>query len=182
MKTKNLFVLAGALALAAFSTGCATTTGVQIGVASGTQAAGDIYANTKLDKIDKTPAGTAAQQAGVADLVRVGTDLKAFAAGTLSNYELGAIEEQLHKDGVALSNNTDALNQINSVLNIFAHAVTSVSGLVLPAQSQLQGGIANLVSGFQVSIDTHEGRWSVTNPAAWNLNPNGLSAVPAKSP
>lgn len=149
----------------AFS-GCATTAG-GIAVAGGEQAVGDVYANAKLAKVDKTSAGTLAQKAAVADLNRVGVDLKAFAAGTLSSFELGAVEEQLYVDKVALTSNTDALTQVNSVLNLFAKAVTSVNGLVLPAQAQVQGAIANIVSGFNTSISTYEGIWSVSNPGVW---------------
>lgn len=166
MKTKTRLIIA---ALCAFSlaaiTACTTAGGIAI--AGGEQAAGDLYANAKLGKVDPSPAGTAAQKRAIEDLQRVGADLKAFAAGTLTQYELGNIEAQLKLDGVALSSNTKALDDINSILNLFAHSVTSVSGLVLPAQAQVQGAVANLVSGFNLSIQDYEGQWNVTNPGVW---------------
>lgn len=164
--------------LALSFSGCATTAG-GLAIAGGEQAVGDVYANAKLAKIDGSPAGTAAQQAAVTDLTRVAVDLKAFAAGTLTPYELGNIEAQLNADKLALSSNTAAINQVTSVLNIFAGAVTS-SGLVLPAQALVQGNVANIVSGMNISIQTYEGQWNVTNPGVWP-SPNAAPAATAAS-
>ena len=147
----------------AYLPGCVT--GGAIGASQ--QAVGSVYANAKLGKLDPSAAGTAAQKQAVADLTRVGNDLNAFAAGKLSFVELGAVEAQLKLDGVALSSNTEALNQINTVLNIFAKAMSGPGGTVTPQQALVQGDIANVVSGFQISVQTYEGQWSVTNPAAW---------------
>lgn len=156
-----LSIATGALALG----GCAGQV-AGVAIASGEQASGDIYANSKLAKVDPSPAGTAAQKQAVSDLGRVGTDLQSFAAGTLSAFELGAVEAQLKSDGVALSSNTQAIDDINSILNIFAKSVTA-SGLVTPQQALAQGVITNIVSGFATSIQDYEGQWSVSNPGAW---------------
>ena len=169
MKTKNRTILAAAFVLCGFSlllTGCATTAG-GLAAAGGEQAAGDVYANTKLAKIDGSPAGTAAQKAAVADFTRIGTDLQALTAGTLTPYEQGNIEAQLKLDGLAFSSNTQVVDDINSIVNIFAHAVTSVNGLVLPAQSVAQGTAANIASGINLSVQDYEGQWNVTNPGVW---------------
>lgn len=181
MKSKTLERIGALLPLALLAstlafTGCATTAG-GLAVAGGEQAGGDLYANAKLGRIDPTAAGTAAQIQAVADLTRVGNDLKAFVAGTLSNVELGAVEATLKRDGVALSSNTNALNQINSVLNIFVKAVSGVNGLVTPYQALAQGQVANIVSGFQTAIQTYEGQWSVTNPGAWPTIPPPTSVI-----
>ena len=69
--------------------------------------------------------------------------------------------------GVALSNNSAAVQQITSILNIFAHNVAGPNGTVLPAQAQVQAAIANITSGFSISEATYEGSWSVSNPGAW---------------
>lgn len=165
---KHLFLPLAALACALLISlsGCATTAG-GIVIAGAEQAGGDVYANAKLASIDGMAAGLAAQKAAVADMTRLGTDLKSFAAGTLSSYELGNIEAQLKADGLALSSNTAAVNQIASILNIFAQSVSGVNGLVLPAQAQAEGAIANVVSGVNLAIQNYEGQWNVTNPGAW---------------
>jgi hypothetical protein len=158
--------LLGALTAILSWTGCATTAG-GIAIAGGEKAAGDIFANTLLQKVDTSPAGLVAQKAAVADLTRVGADLKAFGAGTLTPYELGNIRGQLAADKIAVSANSEAVNDVTSILNIFAQSVTGVNGLVLPAQSQVQGTIANAVAGLNASIQTYEGQWNATNPGAW---------------
>lgn len=164
-----------AAALLVSMSGCATTAG-GIAIAAGEKATGDVYANAKLASIDPSTNGTAAQTAAIADLARVGADLKAFAAGSLSPYELGNVEAQLKKDGLALSSNTAAVNQITSILNIFAQSVTGVNGLVLPAQAQVQASIANIVAGVNVAIQNYEGQWNVTNPGVW---PAPAAAAPS---
>lgn len=184
MKTKTLerfgqIMPFAILGLTLILTGCATAAG-GLAVATGEQASGDIYANAKLGKIDQTAAGTPAQKQAVADLTRVGNDLKAFGAGTLSFTELGAIEAQLKKDGVSLSSNTQAVNQVQSVLNIFSQNVAGPNGSVAPLQSLIQGNITNIVSGFNISIQIYEGQWSVTNPGAWPA-PTAAASAPGTS-
>ena len=147
-------ICAGGFGLSLLLAGCAT-------------AAGDVFANALLNKVDSSSAGLTAQKTAVADLNQVGVDLKAFAAGTLTPYELGNIRGKLSNDKIAVSANSEAVNDVTSILNIFAQSVAGVNGLVLPAQSQVQNTIANAVAGLNASIQTYEGQWNATNPGAW---------------
>lgn len=171
MKIKTLERIGALLPLAVAAlvlagNGCASYA-VGTAVAAGEQASGDLYANSKLNKVDASPAGTAAQKSAVADLTRVSADLNALAAGTLSFTELGAIQAQLKADGVALSSNQGAVDDIASILNIFSKTLTGPNGTVLPAQSIAIGTIKNITSGVAISVATAEGGWSVTNPGVW---------------
>jgi hypothetical protein len=159
-------ICAGGFGLSLLLAGCATTAG-GIAIAGGEKAAGDVFANALLNKVDSSSAGLTAQKTAVADLNQVGVDLKAFAAGTLTPYELGNIRGKLSNDKIAVSANSEAVNDVTSILNIFAQSVAGVNGLVLPAQSQVQNTIANAVAGLNASIQTYEGQWNATNPGAW---------------
>jgi hypothetical protein len=152
-----------------FVTGCATQAG-GIAIASGEQGIGALYANSKLAKVDPSPAGTAAQKAAVADLQRVSTDLSAFVAGKLTFGELGAVEAQLQADKVALSSNTAAVSDITSILNIFAQNLGSgANGVVLPQQAIASQVVADVNLGVTNAVNTFEGRWSITNPTVWTV-------------
>lgn len=168
-RLRSILALGYFLALASVSvlnTGCATSAVANAAIATGEVTVGDAYANAKLGALDSSPAGTAAQKQAVADLTRLGVDLKLFVQGTLTQFELGALTTQLQKDKLALSNNVKATDQINSILNILAQSATS-GGYVTPYASLVQGNVTNIVNGLGQAIQYQEGKWSVTNPGVW---------------
>ena len=87
-------ICAGGFGLSLLLAGCATTAG-GIAIAGGEKAAGDVFANALLNKVDSSSAGLTAQKTAVADLNQVGVDLKAFAAGTL-NISSGTLAQTTH--------------------------------------------------------------------------------------
>ena len=154
-------LIAGALALS----GCAT---LGNGVATGEVEAGNAYTIAKLNKLDGSPAGYAAQKQAVADFQRVGADLQSFAAGKLGAYELGNVLDQLKADKVALSNNQGAVDQISTLLNLFSQQVNALpNGAVSPQVALAQGVVTNVIAGFNVAILYEEGKWGRQNPAGW---------------
>lgn len=129
---------------------------------------GDAFATYELGKVDSTPAGTAAQKSAVATLQRVSNDLVAFANGTLTQTEMGAISETLKEQGLAIISNVQAQDQLNNLLNIFqTQVVVGPGGAVTPTSALEAGVLQNARTGINASISYFEGKWSVSNPTAW---------------
>lgn len=172
-----MLAFAGALGLAAlFTSGCATGQAT----ATGEAAVGDAWSTYELGKVDPSPAGTAAQKQAVALLQRVSTDVSAFANGTLSQQELGAITETLNEAKLNVISNVKATDQLNQILQLLqTQVVVGPGGTVSPIQALEVGAVNNIKVGIANAISYFEGKWSVSNPAVWPATSALVRPMPA---
>jgi hypothetical protein len=159
------YLAAAAFAAIGFTSGCASAVGNQA-IGAGEVLGGDVYTTAKLDAVDQTPAGLAAQKAAVTDLQLVASDLSLFIAGKLTQFQLGYLNGKLQADKVAVSGNQKAVDQVTGILNLLAQSATS-GGFVTPYQALAAGQVTNIVSGINSGIQQAEGKWSATDPTGW---------------
>lgn len=180
MKTKlNLILILAGLCASAFLSGCVSTNAAaNLAIASAQVTGGSFYATSKLEAVNGSPAGTAAQKQVVADLTLLGTDLNLFATGKLSDQANGALQQTLNQDKLALASNQKAVDDITQILNLLSQTAVGATpaGVTLPSTALLAQTIGNIVTGVNKSVAFFEGKWSVSNPTIW---PAAAAAAPA---
>ena len=173
---KHIITLVLAIATAFGLVGCNAIGQNQATIEEG---AGNAWVLFKLAKVDPSPAGSVEQQVLVSTMGRIESDLVSFGKGVLTANELGYVNSLLANEKLLVPTNANpqVVDQITSLINIFAQNVVNGSnGTVTPTQALAQGVIANAVLGIKNGVQYYEGKWSASNPGTWPVPPTPPTA------